>query len=176
MSIKSKKRTAATFCFVALILAAIFCAGWFGISLIHQGEKDSRSAKVVSAESANQIAEKIIEKTEIDDISKLKNDQISKYYGIPMDIINTSVVYKSQSATEINEIAVFKISDNGSSQIVKTAIDGRLSECRSAYAALNDKESQKIENCLVESSGEYIILVICDDTLSAGEAISEFYQ
>lgn len=176
MLIKSKKRTAVTVGFVVFIISAIFCVGWFGINLIHQGEKDSRTVKVISAESANQIAEKIIEKTGIADISRLKNEQISKYYGVPKGTINTSVVYQSHSTTEINEIAVFKIQDRVSSQIVTTAIEGRLSECRNAYSALNEKESKKIENCLIESSGEYIILVICDDTESANEAISEFYQ
>lgn len=176
MAVKSKKRTAATVCFVVLTLAAIFCAGIFGINYIRQGEKASRSVKVISAQNASEIAERIIEKTDLNSVLKLKNEQISKYYGVPMDIINESVVYKSQSATEIDEIAVFRVSDKGTAEIVTTAIDDRLTECRSSYSVLNNEDSQKIENCLVESSGEYIILVICDDTVSAGEAIAEFYQ
>lgn len=176
MAVKSKKRTAAIVCLVVLILAAIFSAGYFGIDYIRQDEKSSRAIRVISADSSQQIAEKIIEKTEIKDLSKLRNDQVSKYYGVPMDIIDVSVVYKSQSTTEADEIAVFKVSEKMNIDVVTQAIDGRLSECRSSYATLNDTESQKVENCLIESSGEYIILVICSDTLSAGEAIAEFYK
>ena len=107
---------------------------------------------------------------------KLQNEQVGNYYGVPVTIIENSAVYKSSSALSADEIAVFRVSSEAEKKIAASAVDGRLSDCRSSYSTLSSDENRKIDNCLVEVSGDYVIMVICGDPGKASEAISEFYK
>ena len=107
---------------------------------------------------------------------KLQNEQVGNYYGVPVAIIENSAVYKSSSALSADEIAVFRVSSEAEKKIAASAVDGRLSDCRSSYSTLSSDENRKIDNCLVEASGDYVIMVICGDPGKASEAISEFYK
>lgn len=176
MTRRARKKTVGIVCFIVIFFAAAIYGGHFGTNYMHRNAKSSDTVKAIAADSAQQIAEEIISNVKLSGIVKLENEQIRNYYSVPMDIIRNAVVYKSTSATTADEIAVFWVKDKGTAGIVRTAIDGRIAECRSAYSTLSTEENRKVENCLIVSSGEYMIMVICGDTKTAGEAISEFYQ
>ena len=95
---------------------------------------------------------------------------------MPVAIIENSAVYKSSSALSADEVAVFRVSNEAEKKIAASAVNGRLSDCRSSYSTLSSDENRKIDNCLVEVSGDYVIMVICGDPGKASEAISEFYK
>lgn len=69
-----------------------------------------RLPHVISASSAEQIAERIISETSLVGVVKLQNEQVGNYYGVPVAIIENSAVYKSSSALSADEIAVFRVS------------------------------------------------------------------
>lgn len=70
-----------------------------------------RSPHVITASSAEQIAERIISETSLVGVVKLQNEQVGNYYGVPVAIIENSAVYKSSSALSADEIAVFRVSN-----------------------------------------------------------------
>ena len=88
----------------------------------------------------------------------------------------TTACLSQLSALSADEIAVFRVSSEAEKKIAASAVDGRLSDCRNSYSTLSSDENRKIDNCLVEVSGDYVIMVVCGDPGKASEAISEFYK
>lgn len=175
MSQGSKKKKGIALALVLLLVMSALAVVVFGKGYIRNKNR-GRSSHVISASSAEQIAERIISETSLAGIVKLQNEQVGNYYCVPVAIIENSAVYKSSSALSADEIAVFRVSSEAEKKIAASAVDGRLSDCRSSYSTLSSDENRKIDNCLVEVSGDYVIMVICGDPGKASEAISEFYK
>ena len=161
MSQGSKKKKGIALALVLLLVMSALAVVVFGKGYIRNKNR-GRSPHVISASSAEQIAERIISETSLAGIVKLQNEQVGNYYGVPVAIIENS--------------AVFRVSSEAEKKIAASAVDGRLSDCRSSYSTLSSDENRKIDNCLVEVSGDYVIMVICGDPGKASEAISEFYK
>ena len=162
MSQGSKKKKGIALALVLLLVMSALAVVVFGKGYIRNKNR-GRSSHVISASSAEQIAERIISDTSLVGVVKLQNEQVGNYYGVPVAIIKNSAVYKSSSALSADEIAVFRVSSEAEKKIAASAVDGRLSDCRSSYSTLSSDENRKIDNCLVEVSGDYVIMVICGD-------------
>lgn len=175
MSQGSKKKKGIALALVLLLVMSALAVVVFGKGYIRNKNR-GRSPHVITASSAEQIAERIISETSLVGVVKLQNEQVGNYYGVPVAIIENSAVYKSSSALSADEIAVFRVSSEAEKKIAASAVDGRLSDCRNSYSTLSSDENRKIDNCLVEVSGDYVIMVVCGDPGKASEAISEFYK
>lgn len=176
MSQGSKKKKGIALALVLLLVMSALAVVGFGKGYIRHKSRGV-SSHVITASSAEQIAaERIISETSLVGVVKLQNEQVGNYYGVPVAIIENSAVYKSSSALSADEVAVFRVSNEAEKKIAASAVDGRLSDCRSSYSTLSSDENRKIDNCLVEVSGDYVIMVICGDPGKASEAISEFYK
>ena len=172
---KSKKKKGIALTLTLLLLAAALAAVILGKGYIRHSGKE-KTSHIISATSSEQIAERILSETSLGSVVKLQNEQVSNYYGVPVAIVENAAVYKSSSALSADEIAVFRVNNEAEKNIAASAVDGRLSDCRSSYSTLSSDENKKIDNCLVEVSGDYVIMVICSDPDKASKAISEFYK
>lgn len=109
MSQGSKKKKGIALALVLLLVMSALAVVVFGKGYIRNKSR-GRSPHVISASSAEQIAERIISETSLAGIVKLQNEQVGNYYGVPVAIIENSAVYKSSSALSADEIAVFRVS------------------------------------------------------------------
>lgn len=109
MSQGSKKKKGIALALVLLLVMSALVVVVFGKGYIRNKSRGV-SSHVITASSAEQIAERIISETSLAGIVKLQNEQVGNYYGVPVAIIENSAVYKSSSALSADEIAVFRVS------------------------------------------------------------------
>lgn len=109
MSQGSKKKKGIALALVLLLVMSALAVVVFGKGYIRNKSRGV-SSHVITASSAEQIAERIISETSLAGIVKLQNEQVGNYYGVPVAIIENSAVYKSSSALSADEIAVFRVS------------------------------------------------------------------
>lgn len=116
MSQGSKKKKGIALALVLLLVMSALAVVVFGKGYIRNKNR-GRSPHVISASSAEQIAERIISETSLAGIVKLQNEQVGNYYGVPVAIIENSAVYKSSSALSADEIAVFRVSSEAEKRL-----------------------------------------------------------
>lgn len=116
MSQGSKKKKGIALTLVLLLVMSALAVVVFGKGYIRNKNR-GRSPHVISASSAEQIAERIISETSLAGIVKLQNEQVGNYYGVPVAIIENSAVYKSSSALSADEIAVFRVSSEAEKRL-----------------------------------------------------------
>lgn len=110
MSQGSKKKKGIALALVLLLVMSALAVVGFGKGYIRHKSRGV-SSHVITASSAEQIAERIISETSLVGVVKLQNEQVGNYYGVPVAIIENSAVYKSSSALSADEVAVFRVSN-----------------------------------------------------------------
>ena len=110
MSQGSKKKKGIALALVLLLVMSALAVVVFGKGYIRNKNR-GRSPHVISASSAEQIAERIISETTLAGVVKLQNEQVGNYYGVPVAIIENSAVYKSSSALSADEATMKKHHD-----------------------------------------------------------------
>ena len=125
MSQGSKKKKGIALALVLLLVMSALAVVVFGKGYIRNKNR-GRSPHVISASSAEQIAERIISETSLVGVVKLQNEQVGNYYGVPVAIIENSAVYKSSSALSADEIAVFRVSNEAEKKIAASPGGGRV--------------------------------------------------
>lgn len=116
MSQGSKKKKGIALALVLLLVMSALAVVVFGKGYIRHKSRGV-SSHVITASSAEQIAERIISETSLVGVVKLQNEQVGNYYGVPVAIIKNSAVYKSSSALSADEVAVFRVSSEAEKRL-----------------------------------------------------------
>ena len=86
MSQGSKKKKGIALALVLLLVMSALAVVGFGKGYIRHKNRGV-SSHVITASSAEQIAERIISETSLVGVVKLQNEQVGNYYGVPVAII-----------------------------------------------------------------------------------------
>ena len=97
---------------------------------------------------AKQLAEETVTS---DTLSEVSTDIMASTYFVDTTKIEASSAYMSTGASAC-EAAVIKCSD-------------------ADYASYNAGETTKLENAIIKTSGNYVVLCVCDDTSKAEEIL-----
>ena len=84
--------------------------------------------------------------------------------------VEASSAYMSTGASAC-EAAVIKCSNADYASEVSDLLKQRVSNQKDLYSSYNAGETTKLENAIIKTSGNYVVLCVCDDTSKAEEIL-----
>ena len=108
-----------------------------------------------------------------DELTEPNDAALLNFYNIDEADIAAKKVYVSSGATA-EEIAVFEGTDEAAAGRIKTAVDERIADQKSAFEDYNPEEQKKLNDPVIVTTGKYVILCVSDDNDSAEKCIDEY--
>jgi uncharacterized lipoprotein NlpE involved in copper resistance len=120
-----------------------------------------------------ELAAKLAQEGEFTESLKEVSEKITeKYYALSEDEVEECVSYRGTNAT-VDEVAVFKTNDI---ENVKNKVYEHISSQEEMYKSYAPDEVSKLNSCVVEVSGDYVILCVSSDASAAEKIISEYIK
>lgn len=107
-----------------------------------------------------------------DEMSELQDDMFEYLYEIDVAAIEEKAVYISTGATA-EEIAVIKAVDGEKAEEVRKGLEQRVEDQKESFESYIPEEMVKLNDPVLETKGNYIILCISDNNARAKEIIEE---
>lgn len=112
-----------------------------------------------------------------DSLNQLDDSLMGNFYpSVDLSKVEEYVVYVSGSGSTAEEIALFEVKAPEDAEMVKTAIEERITDQTVSFQDYFPEEMVKIENAVVKSGGNYVFAVLCNDYEKAGNLLSEYLQ
>lgn len=138
------------------------------------------STFIVSCDSkeidTDDVASKIIDNIDDDNMTSVSSDRISLYYNIDFDKVDDYSCYIEGSGGFADEVAIFKAKTNADVNDIKEAISSRIKQRTKDFEGYNANEVSKIENNLVYQKGKYILFVIDENPDEAEKIFNEQFK
>ncbi len=97
------------------------------------------------------------------------------YTAYDGEAVSEYVVYANASGSTAEEIAIFKAVDNDSAQTVKSMVETRVADQLNTFRDYNPNEITKLESPYIAVEGNYVVLVIAEDTSPAAKAFDDAF-
>lgn len=111
-----------------------------------------------------------------DDLLRVETDLLNRFYPVlDTDLIENAYVYKSASGATAEEIAVFETKTTADVAAVKTAVERRVDDLLFNFEDYVPAEVQKIENAVIVTGGNIVVLVVADDHSAAQAILDEYF-
>ena len=98
------------------------------------------------------------------------------YFIYDTEILEDYVIYMDESNATPNEIALFRLAKESDRTTVETIVQNRIKDLQIGFEDYNPDEMYKLENAVVKSSGNYVMMVICKDNSKAAEIINSYLK
>ena len=98
------------------------------------------------------------------------------YFIYDTEILEDYVIYMDESNATPNEIALFRLAKESDRTTVETIVQNRIKDLQLGFEDYNPDEMYKLENAVVKSSGNYVMMVICKDNSKAAEIINSYLK
>ncbi len=144
---------------LAVGLAAIFCMGAAACGGKSSG-KQPAAAEVVKAVAAQMSFS--------DTMSEGEQSMFTARYEIDAALLEDQALYVGTLATA-DELMVMKLKDQKDVQAAKDAISAHLEDQKFAFETYIPEEMPKIENAVVLTNGNYVLLAVAADTSKVEE-------
>lgn len=142
---------------IAMVLAAAAC-----LTLAACGSKDT-GKQPATADVVKAVADQLTFK---DELMVLEDSQVPVLYRYDEAKVAEKTVYTSSSRSTAEEVTVFKVKDPADIEAVKSAMNERIEDQKLAYESYQPAEMPKINGAVIYTHGNYLILVMADDTSS----------
>ena len=109
-----------------------------------------------------------------DQIGEVDLSKALSLYGISSDAVSSGKVYISTNATA-EEIAVLEASSSDNAGTIKSAVEARVASQKASFESYNAAEVPKLENPLIVTKGNYVIMVVCDNVSEAQTIIDDAF-
>ncbi len=110
-----------------------------------------------------------------DDLQPIEDNVVADMYGIDFEMVASSKVYFGTNATP-EEVAVFTAVDAASAETIKEAVLQRVSDQITAFRDYMPDQVIKLENAIVLTSENNVILCVADDKDAAESAINSILE
>lgn len=147
-----------------------FCSAAMALCLTGCGGKDTESAVTIDIDA---LAEALLETVTSDTLSETASDLLPSIYFYESDSVESATAYMSSGATAC-EIAVIQSKDADYTDDVEAFLKTRVDNQSSLYASYNAGEVEKLDDAIIESSGVYTVLCVCDDVDGAKDVLKEY--
>lgn len=98
-----------------------------------------------------------------DELIPLSDKVVADYYDLSFDGLEAYRVYVSSSSATASEFAVFKCSGEAALKAAKAAVEMRIADQISNYENYRPDEKFRLDNALIETSGNYLLFVVSDN-------------
>lgn len=154
------KIAAAALCAV-LVLASAGCAG------------KSASAKTPVP---SEVTTKIMNDVKFPEMVEVTKDRLSKYYTIEDSAVKEMSVFVCSSSASSAEVAVFEAAKDSDVNAIKTAVQTRIDDKKDVFENYGaPEEFDHIKNCVFETKGNYVILIVSPDNKTAKKTMENFF-
>lgn len=121
---------------------------------------------------ADTIAQSILEQlTFRTTMTKVEGALAENYYQLD-SAITEYAIYLCGNGETAEEVAVFKVSDKKNLSLAQDAIDKRLEDQRFRYESYIPTEMVKLNDPVIVTKDDTIVLVLADDRTAAEKAVS----
>lgn len=100
------------------------------------------------------------------ELAEVSSDILASTYFLDMEKIAESTASLSSGATAC-EVAVVKCKDSAYTSDVESLFETRVENQAALFADYNAAEAAKLEDAIIESNGDYVVLCVTDDTDAA---------
>ena len=132
-------------------------------------KKSSGDVTADPSSLAKQLAEETVTS---DTLSEVSTDIMASTYFVDTSRIEASSAYMSTGASAC-EVTVIKCSDADYASEVSDLLKQRVSNQKDLYSSYNAGETKKLESAIIKTSGNYVVLCVCDDTSKAEEILKK---
>lgn len=105
-----------------------------------------------------------------DQLGEIDLNKALTLYGISSDAVASGKVYMGTNATA-EEIAVLEAASADQVTVLKDGVEARVEAQLASFQSYNAAEVPKLENPVIVTKGNYVILCICDNNTEAQEII-----
>ena len=103
------------------------------------------------------------------------NMALTRLYGLDSSIVEAAAFYTNSNATA-EEIAVIRVKDSSEVETVKLAYKTRVEEQKEACKDYLPDEMPKLEDAVIYSNGNYVILCVSNDSNKIESVIGEIFK
>lgn len=107
-----------------------------------------------------------------DQLGEIELDKALSLYGISADAVASGKVYMGTNATA-EEIAVLEAASADQVAAVKAGLEARIEAQLTSFQSYNAAEVPKLEDPVLQTKGNYVILCVCDNKTEAENVINE---
>ena len=132
-------------------------------------KKTSREVTAAPADLAKQLATETVTS---DTLSEVSTDIMASTYFVDAAKLDSSSTYLSTGASAC-EASVIKCKEADYVSEVETLLKNRVTNQTDLFSSYNAGETKKLESAIIKTSGNYVVLVVCDDTAKAEEILKE---
>lgn len=147
---------------------AMACMAALALSLTACGSKE----KDVTIDTAA-LAEELQTTVTSDTLAQTAAEMLPSVYFYDEDSVASAVAYASSGATAC-EVAVIESKDTDYTSEVEKLFQTRVDNQSDLYASYNEGEVAKLDDAIIESTGVYTVLCVCDDTDAAKDILKEY--
>ncbi len=137
---------------------------------------EENSSVVTTDMTAQEIADKMLAEGDFKDTLATvdKTMALTRLYGIDETLVEDASFYTNSNATA-EEIAVIKLASADNVEVVKTSYQDRISAQEDACRDYLPDEMPKLEDAVVYSSGNYVILCVSNDSDKIEQILQEIF-
>lgn len=112
-----------------------------------------------------------------DELVEIEDSVLDNFYTFTdKDAVESYVIYKSASNATAEEIALFKVKDSSQVDAVKQSVETRVTDLHDRFESYVPAEIFKIDNAVIKTSGNYVLLVITTEFEKAEEIIDSYLK
>jgi len=159
-----KKRNIILTAVLLSIIAAITAVIVAAILAEQNTQKNSKSYL-----AANTIVSQVIKKMNYQNLTRISDENISKYYNIPDGTVTDSAVYISNRADSGMELACFRLNSRDDTPALSDAISEHISSKKNE----NKESSGQLANFRTDTVYPYVFIAVASDSEAAANAFRE---
>ncbi|MBR5090724.1 MAG: DUF4358 domain-containing protein [Ruminiclostridium sp.] len=124
---------------------------------------------------AADVTKAILDEITINSAFEKSKESLEDYFdGLDISTISDSSYYICASGAYPDEIAVFKFDSADSAKNAVAAVNDRLDYQKTTYKDYTPEEYYKLEDAVVEQSGEWLYYLVTSDNTKAKEIVNGF--
>ena len=151
----------------AVVLAFIALSTSVIVSIVLAQQNSQTNSK--SYLTANTSVSQVIKKMNYQNLSKISDENISKYYNIPDGTVTDSAMYISNRTDSGMELACFRLSSEDNTPVLSDAISEHISSKNSE----NKEGSGQLAKFKTDTVYPYVFVAVATDSEAAANAFKE---
>lgn len=114
--------------------------------------------------TSDQITQKMIVEMKLNDLAKVKDDQVSRHYDVPDGVVSDCSVYMSKSPESAGELACFLLTSPAKYNDLKDSVTSHINTKAAGFKSLNPTQYNALKNYLILQNGRYVLVAVGDNT------------
>ena len=116
------------------------------------------------------MAEAVTGAADLSTMQEADNQMVKRLYGLDPDAYEGVLLYYPTTNMGAEEILLVKLKDTSQQETVKTAMEDRVATQKANFDGYGISQYEMLEQCVIETRGNYMLLVVAADTSSVRQA------